>query len=67
LLPTIFVTAGKAIMWNVIVVVAGFAILLLSEMPPNQKLGLVCALGIITSLISVFLMLPILLKMEKFK
>jgi predicted RND superfamily exporter protein len=29
-------------------------------MPPNQKLGLICSLGIVTSLISSFLVVPVL-------
>lgn len=44
----IFKTAGKAIVWNGVVVTAGFLTLIFSQMPPNQKLGLICSLGIAT-------------------
>jgi predicted RND superfamily exporter protein len=57
-IPNVYVTAGKAIFWNAVVVIAGFLILIFSEMPPNQRLGLVCALGVTTSLISSFLVVP---------
>ena len=56
-IPNICMTAGKAILWNA-VVITGFLILLFSEMPPNQKLGLVCSLGVATSFISSFLVVP---------
>ena len=57
----IFKTAGKAIVWNAVVVIAGFLTLVFSQIPPNQKLGLVCSLGIATSLISSFLAVPVFL------
>ena len=57
----IFRTAGKAIVWNAVVVIAGFLTLIFSQMPPNQKLGLICSLGIATSLISSFLVVPVFL------
>ena len=59
--PNMYVTAGKAVFWNAVVVIAGFLILIFSEMPPNQKLGLVCALGVTTSLVSSFLVVPALI------
>ncbi|MFC1591989.1 MMPL family transporter, partial [Thermodesulfobacteriota bacterium] len=59
-LPTIFTTAGKAIIWNALVVIGGFGTLLLSQMPPNQKLGMICSLGIATSVIASFLVVPVL-------
>jgi predicted RND superfamily exporter protein len=58
--PGVFISAGKAILWNAVVVTGGFLTLVLSQMPPNQKLGLICSLGIITSLISSFLVVPVL-------
>jgi predicted RND superfamily exporter protein len=60
-IPNMYVTAGKAVFWNAVVVIAGFLILIFSEMPPNQKLGLVCALGVSASLISSFLIVPALI------
>lgn len=62
----IFKTAGKAIVWNGVVVIAGFSTLIFSQMPPNQKLGLICSLGIATSLISSFLVVPVFLFKKTF-
>ena len=63
----IFKTAGKTIVWNGVVVIAGFLTLIFSQIPPNQKLGLVCSLGIATSLISSFLVVPVCLISKKIK
>ena len=63
----IFRTAGKAIVWNAVVVIAGFLTLIFSQIPPNQKLGLVCSLGIATSLFSSFLVVPVFLISKNIK
>ena len=63
----IFKTAGKAIVWNAVVVIAGFLTLIFSQIPPNQKLGLVCSLGIATSLFSSFLVVPVFLISKNIK
>ena len=60
-LPGIFLTAGKAVLWNAFVVVGGFLTLTLSNMPPNQKLGIICSLGIFTSAAASFLVIPVFL------
>jgi predicted RND superfamily exporter protein len=65
-IPSTFLTAGKAILWNAAVVISGFLILIFSEMPPNQKFGLVCVLGVATSLISSFLVVPAVLSAKKY-
>jgi predicted RND superfamily exporter protein len=59
-LPAAFTSAGKAIVSNACVVIGGFLTLLLSQTPPLQKLGLICSLGIVTSLVAVFLVVPVL-------
>ena len=58
---TAFATAGEAILWDVVVVVAGFLVLLLSAMPSTQRLGLIVSLGVVTSLVATFLLCPVLL------
>ncbi len=58
IMSDIFITAGKAIIWNAAVVITGFSVLIFSQMPPNQKLGIICSLGITTSLVSCFLVVP---------
>jgi predicted RND superfamily exporter protein len=60
-IPGVFISAGKAILWNVAVVTAGFLTLLFSQMPPNQNLGLVCALGVTASFVSSIIVLPVFL------
>ena len=62
LLPDIYTSAGKAVFWNAVVVMGGFLTLGFSNMPSNQKLGLICSLGITTSLIASFLIVPLLFK-----
>ena len=61
----VFTTAGKAIFWNILVVVAGFLTLIFSQTPPNQKLGLICALGVTASFISSISVLPVFLLNKK--
>jgi hypothetical protein len=60
--PRVFATAGSAVVYNAVVVIGGFLTLLLSRMPPNQKLGLVCSLGIATSVIASFTVVPLFFK-----
>ena len=64
-IPNIFTSTGKAIVWNAAVVIAGFLVPLFSHMPPNQKFGLICSLGVATSLLSCFLVVPALLSTRK--
>lgn len=54
-----FGTAGEAIFWDAVVVAAGFLVLLFSEMPPSQKLGLIVVLGIANSIGSSFLIIAL--------
>jgi uncharacterized protein len=54
-----FKTAGVAICWDALIVIAGFLILIFSTQPPNQLLGIMIAIGILTSTLSAFLILPI--------
>lgn len=65
IVPGVFVTAGKAIVWNAAVVIAGFLVFLFSQMPSNQKVGIISALGIATSLFSCFLVIPAFLPTRK--
>ena len=58
---TAFGTAGVAILWDVVVVVAGFLVLLFSAMPSTQRLGLIVSLGVLTSFLATFLLAPVLL------
>jgi len=53
-----FGSTGRAIMWDAVVVCAGFLVLLLSDMPPNRSLGLMVSLGIAVSLVSTCFLLP---------
>ncbi len=55
-----FASTGRAILWDALVVLAGFLILLLSRMPPNRTLGLMVSLGIAVSLVATYLVLPVL-------
>ena len=55
-----FASTGRAILWDALVVLAGFLILLLSRMPPNRTLGLMVSLGIAVSLAATYLVLPVL-------
>jgi hypothetical protein len=41
---------GKAILYNAIVVIAGFMVLLFSVFPPNRTLGALVSLNMFTSL-----------------
>ena len=56
-----YASTGKAVLWNTVVIVLGFSILALSKMPPTQQLGVTVSLGILTSLLASFVVLPVLL------
>jgi len=56
----VFETAGSAIVWDVVVVVTGFLVLVFSSMPPIRKIGLIASLGITTSAVSSLLLVPLL-------
>jgi len=53
-----FASAGKAILWDAVVVICGFAVLLLSRMPPTRTLGGMVALGMGASFAATYLLLP---------
>ena len=51
-------SSGKAIFFNALVVVAGFLALLFSVTPPNQSLGMLVALNMVTSFLGAMTILP---------
>jgi hypothetical protein len=51
-------SSGKAIFYNALVVAAGFLVLLFSVTPPNQSLGLLVALNMVTSFLGAMTVLP---------
>jgi predicted RND superfamily exporter protein len=51
-------SSGKAIFFNALVVTAGFMVLLFSVTPPNQSLGLLVALNMVTSFLGAMTVLP---------
>jgi predicted RND superfamily exporter protein len=52
--------AGKAIMFNAIVVIAGFMVLLFSVFPPNRTLGALVSLNMFTSFIGTLTIMMVL-------
>ena len=60
-----FASAGTAIFWDGMIIAAGFLVLLFSTMPPIRILGIMVALGVASSIISSFLILPALLTIGK--
>ena len=56
--PDVFATAGRAILCDGGVIVAGFLTLLSSAIPPVRSLGLIVSLGVSTSLVAAFLVVP---------
>jgi predicted RND superfamily exporter protein len=60
-----FASAGKAILWDAVVVISGFSVLLLSEMPPTRILGIMVALGMGASFVATYLLLPALWRPQK--
>jgi predicted RND superfamily exporter protein len=51
-------SSGKAIFFNALVVAAGFMVLLFSVTPPNQSLGMLVALNMVTSFLGAMTVLP---------
>jgi len=60
-----FASAGTAIFWDGVIIAVGFLVLLFSTMPPIRILGFMVALGVASSIISSFLILPALLTIGK--
>ena len=58
-------SVGKTIAYNAITVAAGFSVLLLSEFPPNVKLGEFVASYMLLSLIAALVTLPVLLSFKR--
>lgn len=53
---------GRTIVFNAVVVVAGFSVLLLSQFPPHVKLGMFVVLYMIVSCVAALLVLPLFLR-----
>jgi hydrophobe/amphiphile efflux-3 (HAE3) family protein len=60
-LPLSLATTGKTIFFNAVVVVAGFMVLLASQMPPNQQMGLLVSVAMLSSFIATLTVLPALI------
>lgn len=60
-LPLSLATTGKTIFFNAVVVVAGFMVLLASQMPPNQQMGLLVSVAMFSSFIATLTVLPALI------
>ena len=60
-LPLSLATTGKTIFFNAIVVVAGFMVLLASQMPPNQQMGLLVSIAMLSSFMATLTVLPALI------
>jgi hydrophobe/amphiphile efflux-3 (HAE3) family protein len=58
-------TVGRTIAYNAVIVAAGFSVLLLSEFPPNVKLGEFVAAYMLLSLVAALVTLPILLAYKR--
>ena len=56
--------SGKAIIYNAIVVIAGFLVLLFSVFPPNRELGALVSLNMFTSLVGTLTIMLALLYMS---
>ncbi|MDQ6982247.1 MAG: MMPL family transporter, partial [Mariprofundus sp.] len=54
-------TTGKTILFNAVVVIAGFMVLLASVMPPNQQMGLLVSAAMLSSFIATLTVLPALI------
>lgn len=55
-------SVGRTIIFNAVVVVAGFSVLLLSQFPPHVKLGVFVVLYMVVSCIAALLILPLFLR-----
>jgi predicted RND superfamily exporter protein len=64
-LLTTLATTGKTIFANALVIIAGFSVLMLSQMPPNQRFGGLVALSMFTSFFLSITLLPIILILIK--
>lgn len=64
-LPLSLATTGKTIFFNAVVVVAGFMVLLASQMPPNQQMGLLVSAAMFSSFIATLTVLPALIMTAK--
>jgi predicted RND superfamily exporter protein len=53
--------SGKAIIFNAIVVIAGFLVLLFSVFPPNRELGALVSLNMFTSFVGTLTIMLVLL------
>ncbi|MCD6337123.1 MAG: RND family transporter, partial [Candidatus Marinimicrobia bacterium] len=53
--------SGKAIIYNAVIVIAGFMVLLFSVFPPNRELGALVSLNMFTSLVGTLTIMPVLL------
>jgi len=58
-------TTGKTILFNAVVVIAGFMVLLASVMPPNQQMGLLVSAAMLSSFIATMTVLPALILAAK--
>ncbi|MDX8390140.1 MAG: MMPL family transporter [Mariprofundaceae bacterium] len=58
-------TTGKTILFNAVVVIAGFLVLLASVMPPNQQMGLLVSAAMLASFIATLTVLPALIMTAK--
>ncbi len=56
--------SGKAIIFNAIVVIAGFLVLLFSVFPPNRELGALVSLNMFTSFVGTLTIMLVLLNMS---
>jgi len=54
-------TTGKTILFNAVVVIAGFMVLLASVMPPNQEMGMLVSAAMLSSFIATLTVLPALI------
>jgi hypothetical protein len=55
------VLTGPPALINTLAVSLGFGVLVLSQMPPNARLGLLVGLGLMSCFITSLLLLPVLL------
>ncbi|WP_072660732.1 efflux RND transporter permease subunit [Mariprofundus micogutta] len=58
-------TTGKTILFNAVVVVAGFMVLIASVMPPNQEMGLLVSAAMFSSFVATLTVLPALILAAK--
>jgi len=54
-------TTGKTILFNAVVVIAGFLVLMASSMPPNQQMGLLVSAAMLSSFIATLTVMPALI------